>query len=583
MAEMDNTVVSGSEPRKRSHHIWTHKQRVCIHLLYHEFNHSIINRAKVFNKIFENELAADGIPYPGLSPAAIYQVYWQRKRTGKATRKLWKDVLRAPNTVQEHTLRGHMRARIAFVYGVLSAASTVRSSGNLTPQPAATSQDHAGLQATVKWKRSAATLMTPPSTADSEGEEEDESDRQSSSEERTRRSYEKQGSPVVMVPTYREIPASRNLANSVEAVVRNASSNDSPTKPRAIWKPLHPRRPRIQPSAQLVETDAQSVSVARSEMLLRRNMGPIPITPEKLQAAHAPLRDILEAEAHPCLPRFLFRTFSAKSHGLNSPDGFVSGRFANARTVPSGPPKLPDWNDILEHLDPSKTPLKCSKCNKDKCCNKTLDQKIPSPYISVSSDLVWVIRKMIVLGEQSSISVINTSALDPHAIYYVPPFQQELARKHVFHGREHRYKGYSEHLVWHEIPGSAIVKTLPFQELMAFAESDGLTRDTLRLAELRCSGTSSTEILKTMKQSKCRITPQVAALIANFVMFLGIGFSAPMEDVAFLVCEIVRGWVLRNAETTAERLENADRFMDTFYRESDKVLSIEEQVKLKYA
>jgi hypothetical protein len=229
--------------------------------------------------------------------------------------------------------------------------------------------------------------------------------------------------------------------------------------------------------------------------------------------------------------------------------------------------------------------MKCLKCNKaSKCCKKTLHQKMPSSYISVSSDLIWVMRKMISQGEQSCISVIDTSALDPLSVFYVPPFQQELARKHLFHGREHRYKGYSEHLVYHEVPGSAVVKTFFFQELIAFTESDGLTRRTLRIPELRCSGTSSIDILKTMKQSKLRITPQVAALIANFVMFLGISYNAPMDDIAFLVCEIVRGWALRNAETTTdERRNSADRFMDTFYRNSARVLSIEEQVKLKYA
>lgn len=67
-------------------------------------------------------------------------------------------------------------------------------------------------------------------------------------------------------------------------------------------------------------------------------------------------------------------------------------------------------------------------------------------------------------------------------------------------------------------------------------------------------------------------------------MFLGIDSSAPMEDIAFLVCETVRGWALRSAETTtAEWRESADRFMDTFYRQSDKVLSVEEQIKLRYA
>jgi hypothetical protein len=191
---------------------------------------------------------------------------------------------------------------------------------------------------------------------------------------------------------------------------------------------------------------------------------------------------------------------------------------------------------------------------------------------------------MISQGEESYISVIDTSTLDPLSVFYVPPYQRELARKQLFHGREHRYKGYSEHLVYNEIPGPAIVKTFSYQELVAFSESDRLTRETLRLPELWCSGTSSTDVLKTMKQKKLRITPQVAVIIANFVMFLDRDSSAPKEGIAFLVCEIVRGWALQIAGTTAaERRESADRFMDAFYRKSDKVLSFEEMSKLKYA
>jgi hypothetical protein len=191
---------------------------------------------------------------------------------------------------------------------------------------------------------------------------------------------------------------------------------------------------------------------------------------------------------------------------------------------------------------------------------------------------------MIRQGKEGYISVIDTSTLDPLSVFYVPPYQRELARKKIFHGREHRYKGYSEHLVYHEIPGSAIVKTSSYQEFIAFSESGRLTRETLRLPELTCSGTSSADILQVMKQRKSRITPQVAVVVASFVMFLGVDSSVPVDGIAFLVCEIVRGWALRNAETTtSERRESADRFMDTFYRKSDKVLSFEEQSKLKYA
>lgn len=584
MADDETIIVSGSKHRRRSRNIWTHEQRVCLHILSHEFHQTAVLRAKVFNKIFEAELAACGTPCPGLSPGSIYQEYWKSKTPGTSTRNPWKDVFFPPDTVNEHTMRGSIRARISLALsfygmnGALNEPAQTEYLDTLTLRSTSSEQNLTRYQVTGKRKRCAAILMTPPSTNDGE---EDELDPRFSSRKARRQNYSRHGSPVVLIPAFAEAPASRDLLNPDGS---RAPIADSTKPPIAIRKPIQPVTPRSYLSTHSVNAGLQFISEARSEMLFRRNMEPIPVTPEKFRIARSPLRNLLEQEMHPRLPRLLFRTFTTKSQGLNSQKGFVCGRFANARMIPSKPPVLPDWNDILEHLDPSKTPLKCSKCSKDKCCNKTLVQKIPSPYISVSSDLIWVIRKMIAQGENSNVSVIDTSALDPQSVYYVPPFQQELARKHVFHGREHRYKGYSEHLVWNEIPGSAIIKTFSYQELVDFAERDGLTRATVRLAELRCSGTSSTEILKIMKQRKYKITPEIAVFIANFVIFLGVDSSTPLEGIALPVCEIIRGWALRNAETTtAERRETADRFMDTFYRNSDRVLSLEEQVKLKYA
>jgi hypothetical protein len=469
-----------------------------------------------------------------------------------------------------------MRARIASILG--GESTQVESSDILTAQSTPSEQHRTGTQTTEKRKRPATILMTPPSTTGEDDEDEDEDEDEFDIHFSPRKTNQRHRSPVVMVPSLSEAPDLCDLVDPDDTLPWSPVSPRSPRASRSIT-------PRSQLSMPRINDGPNPVSEARSEMLFQRNMDPIPVTPEKHQAAQASFRDIPDEEAHPPLPRFLFRAFTTENQGLNSTDGFVCGRYAHARVPPSGPPKSLDWNKVLEHLDPSKTLLKCKACKEPgKCCKKTLHQMMLSPYISFSSDLVWVIRKMMSQGEQSYISVVDTSNLDPLSVFYVPPYQQELARKHLFHGREHRYKGYSEHLVYNEVPGSAIVKTFSYQELVGFAQSDRIARKTLRLPELRCSGTSSTDILKIMKQNKLRITPQVAILIANFVIFLGVDSSASMSKIAFLVCEIVRGWALRNAETTtAEWQENVDRFMDTFYRKSDRVLSKEEQVKLECA
>jgi hypothetical protein len=301
-------------------------------------------------------------------------------------------------------MRGTLRARIANVLssdgmqGVWVEPTEAGPSGDLTAYSTPSEQNRTEIQSPEKRKRPAATLMTPPSTA-GEDEDEDEDDRHFSYRKTRRQSHQRNGSPVVLLPNSAEYP---DLCNLVDPNDSLAQSTHSPESPKAL----------------------------RGQMLLRRNMAPIQTTPEKHRAAQAPLRDIPEEEAHPPLPRFLFRAFTAGSQGLNSPNGFVFGRYADARAPPPGPPRNLEWNEVLEHLDPSKTLVRCLNCKKTvKCCNKTLHQKLPSSCISTSSDLIWVIRKMIAQGEQSYLSVIDTSGLDPLSVFYVPPYQRELARK----------------------------------------------------------------------------------------------------------------------------------------------------------
>jgi len=133
----------------------------------------------------------------------------------------------------------------------------------------------------------------------------------------------------------------------------------------------------------------------------------------------APYADVSEEDAHPCLPALLWRYSHSSSQGENSPQGFKSGRSAQARAPPRGPPLCKDleWTDVLEHLNP----------------NKSLDNPIHSPFISTSSRLVWLLRKALRERDPSGcMSMIDSSVLDSRAVYYVPPFHTELKRHFAF-------------------------------------------------------------------------------------------------------------------------------------------------------
>jgi hypothetical protein len=67
--------------------------------------------------------------------------------------------------------------------------------------------------------------------------------------------------------------------------------------------------------------------------------------------------------------------------------------------------------------------------------------------ISTANCLAWCTRmaiKRMDLG--ANLTVIDTSELDPKAIYYVPPFYEVLKKKRCFERGYFGYRGTHEHL-----------------------------------------------------------------------------------------------------------------------------------------
>lgn len=198
--------------------------------------------------------------------------------------------------------------------------------------------------------------------------------------------------------------------------------------------------------------------------------------------------------------------------------------------------------DVLEHLNPTPIAASC------KTCGTACKHFMPSPFISTSSDLVWVIRKALLetkRGKQFvSIAVINTSRLDPKSIYYVPPFHKEFARKALFNNGAQYYRAYSEYLVWNEIPSSAMIRTFALEQLAQFSESKPSLRDTLRLDKLGCAKNPRGEKSKTMKGDKIRTTDITTVAMAKIAVFLGIDYKATFAQLSCAVCVIAQVWAL---------------------------------------
>lgn len=483
---------------------WTHQERVCVYMLWTEYHISNHERIQIFNQIFRAKQSSDDKHKSGMinadllrrSPKSLSVEYSKRPRPGQKPSKAWSRLLSPPKTINEEAMRAQMRTRISnaisrrYESDDVGASTPMRALQQLTPPRTPSTVKHGDSKRTtnhVTEKRSAKALYMP--SAFGNVIDDDEYVPSSKGTKRKRSSKSRQKSPVVLIPRLADRTAEPSphqmsiqidtstreqlgtVCNKIRKVAPNSQSQDKATYPR---------------------------------------MGNTPITLplHKYQAApptDKDYNDISEAEGHPWLPPILFRYWNNGSSGINSTSGFKSGRTAFARAPPRPAPLCKDieYTDVLEHLNP----------------NRQLKHPHPSPFISTSNRLIWIVQQGLrKLGPDGRISVIDSSVLDRRAVYYTPPFHEQLHRHFAFdHGAQY-WKGLVEHLVWNEIPEPAMIKTFTLSELCEFADSDPTVSRILRLETVK-SDSRLDRTIRAFKKDKVKVTDQVAAAIARVVIF----------------------------------------------------------------
>ncbi|KAM0716584.1 hypothetical protein Q7P37_008029 [Cladosporium fusiforme] len=556
MARTAGTIKGPSPGQGRNR--WTSEQRLCLCMLFGgglaEFDIPNQDRATIFNAIFKDELESYGLPN-GLELHTLQCQYHERTYRHKASwAASWERACSEPQNAKDQATHDHMRDRIAAAITshersenihVATPSTPVRrsftqrqsSQPRLTPDPYSTpgrnnqSQSRPTPYATPgpsTRKRPAANLATLPdeqNTVDLDDEEHSPT---------TKR---RRNSPTVVIP-----PTPESARPRVATSPRPSSASQM-TKYRSGGRP------------------------GATELFVRRNTPSIWLTPAEFAEAQQPLRNVSEADAHPSPSPLLFRFWHDRSHGNNSEDGFVSGRFAKALVEPRPPPTCSqlEWNDVAQHLN-----------------NAGMDQTgSPSPFISTSNLLVWTIRTaMKRAGPSTRISVIDTSKLDPRAIFHVAPFYKELKKKRPFYRGGFQYSGNHEHLVWYQIPATAVIKTFSLADITTFANSSRSLKQVLRLDQLAAVKSSATEIIKSFKEHDIKVTGRVANAIGKVVLFLGLDHTSLREGLARAVFEIAQGWALKSDRETHEYKEN---FVQAFTQNNGGIMPIADHMKLTHA
>lgn len=327
---------------------WDYEQRVCLHLLWtHEDHLSLQERARAFNSIFREHLAAYGIPPPGLEPGTIEAQYRMLSQTTKPTWKpTWGNVRDAPDTDEERALRARLTAQIAEV---LQEDDTI----DVTVVGATTPPE------TPRRIERVRTAAQNPYTAYT-GEDPITPVRpQRHSNAQTQAPANSYATPG---PSTRKRPATTPSRLLIEEdsddLLSDGEESFPPPKRARASSPTVMVQPL--PLDILLQTPRTPGKVSRKRVganmpFFNPSGRSIMLKPKEYEEASRPLMDVSEQAAHPHHPAMLLRFWHSKSHGINSSEGFVSGKFVpkNLLVEPRGPPDCDaiDMNDIAHHLN----------------------------------------------------------------------------------------------------------------------------------------------------------------------------------------------------------------------------------------
>ena len=321
---------------------WTYEQRVCLHMLWtHERDVSPSERTRAFNHIYKDHLESCRVPGSRLETHTLKCQYAERTYRHKATwRATWENVFQPPDTDEDRALRAKLAAQIDVIFRRGESVEAAIDFNNTPDTPPETPR---------RTERSRKTTQNPYEWyADPEPATPPRQQRPSAQVDATAVSYATPG------PSTQKRPGPTPSRFTVQGDLDELNDDD-------VEYALGAKRPRrtspdvvIQPSSEIVLTNTiitPTKSRYRSgpregatRLLHRFGGAPIWLTPAEYAEAMLPLVNVTEEAAHPNPPALLFRFWHAKSHGINSGTGFVSGRFSRILVEPRGPPDC----DVLE-------------------------------------------------------------------------------------------------------------------------------------------------------------------------------------------------------------------------------------------
>ncbi|PGH02364.1 hypothetical protein GX51_04672 [Blastomyces parvus] len=227
-------------------------------------------------------------------------------------------------------------------------------------------------------------------------------------------------------------------------------------------------------------------------------------------------------------PQILYRFFNEQSNGVNDPQHFSSG-LANTMH-----PSFYNRGDI------------------DAMAKTHLSRyEIKSPFISTFSTLLPCVHRMLTKGQNSRVSIIDASKLQQNGIFSA---QDILSKDPLSSDITPGYCGWSEWLIWREIPESSIVCTITRSDLLNIAEIHHDIGSILQIKDIMSFTYNRKPLHHKLRASPTKFNNAAGVTVGKF---LGI-VNLPVEYINQVALKIAHGWRF----TRETRYAPDDEFLD---------------------
>lgn len=343
-------------PPTRQTNPWTYEQRLCLDVLWSPpfTNLPTKDRAKAHNAIFEDDFTASGASR-GRTTTAISAQYGERTYTHKSSWKAtWERVCAVPKLDLE--LREEFKRKINDVLQ-LGEGDPVGEEGADTPPPPPPPETPRRTERVRKVTQNPYEAYADLDPVTPVQQQQVHSQAYANSNPYATPGPSTRKRPPAAASSFL-VGEEDNDDDDDELMYDNSDYAPQAKRPRRVSPQVFLSPPPENIVAQVPRTPTTKSPKRRegANMLFTQPSGrELMLKPKEHEQASRPLQDVTEEAAHPHPPGLLFRYWHIKSHGINSSEDFVSGKFVpkNILVEPRGPPDCAtiDMNDFAHHLN----------------------------------------------------------------------------------------------------------------------------------------------------------------------------------------------------------------------------------------